>query len=116
MRRPAERLARAAPGRLREAGIAVLDPSELTDGEIDWLEDRFLDEIFPMLTPLAIDPAHPFPFIPNLRLRLALQALQSPADSQSLLTALVPLPPQLERFVRLPGTDDPLSCRWSSLS
>ena len=50
---------------LREAGIAVLDPSELTEGERAWLDQYFIDQVFPILTPLAIDPAHPFPFIPN---------------------------------------------------
>ena len=88
---------------LREAGITVVDPSELTDTEIDWLEDRFLGDIFPILTPIAVDPAHPFPFIPNLGFSLALQ-LYNPDRSQN-LDALLPMPSQLERFIRLPGTD-----------
>ena len=88
---------------LREAGITVVDPSELTDSEIDWLEDRFLDDIFPILTPIAVDPAHPFPFIPNLGFSLALQ-LYNPDRSQN-LDALLPMPSQLERFIRLPGND-----------
>src|SRR3954467_667808 len=50
---------------LRGAGIAVLDPSELIDLERTWLDQYFIDQVFPILTPLAIDPAHPFPFIPN---------------------------------------------------
>jgi polyphosphate kinase len=88
---------------LREAGITVVDPSELTDSEIDWLEARFLEDIFPMLTPIAVDPAHPFPFIPNLGFSLALQ-LYNPDRSQN-LDALLPMPSQLERFIRLPGND-----------
>jgi len=88
---------------LREAGITVVDPSELTDTEIDWLEDRFLGDIFPILTPIAVDPAHPFPFIPNLGFSLALQ-LYNPDRSQN-LDALLPMPSQLERFIRLPGSD-----------
>ncbi|GEO36037.1 polyphosphate kinase [Skermanella aerolata] len=88
---------------LREAGITVVDPSELTDSEIDWLETRFLEEIFPILTPIAVDPAHPFPFIPNLGFSLALQ-LYNPDRSQN-LDALLPMPSQLERFIRLPGND-----------
>ncbi|UEM05281.1 RNA degradosome polyphosphate kinase [Skermanella rosea] len=88
---------------LREAGITVVDPSELTDSEMDWLEARFLDDIFPLLTPIAVDPAHPFPFIPNLGFSLALQ-LYDPDRSQN-LDALLPMPSQLDRFVRLPGSD-----------
>jgi len=88
---------------LRQAGITVVDPSELTDSEIDWLETRFLEEIFPILTPIAVDPAHPFPFIPNLGFSLALQ-LYNPDRSQN-LDALLPMPSQLERFIRLPGND-----------
>ncbi|QQP88016.1 RNA degradosome polyphosphate kinase [Skermanella sp. TT6] len=88
---------------LREAGITVVDPSELTDSEMDWLEARFLDDIFPLLTPIAVDPAHPFPFIPNLGFSLALQ-LYDPDRSQN-LDALLPMPSQLERFIRLPGSD-----------
>jgi polyphosphate kinase len=88
---------------LREAGITVVDPSELTDSEIDWLEARFLEDIFPLLTPIAVDPAHPFPFIPNLGFSLALQ-LYNPDRSQN-LDALLPMPSQLERFIRLPGND-----------
>src|SRR4029450_7250384 len=53
---------------LREAGIAVLEPGELTDAERAWLDQYFIDQVFPILTPLAIDPAHPFPFLPNGRL------------------------------------------------
>jgi polyphosphate kinase len=88
---------------LREAGITVVDPSELTDSEIDWLEARFIEDIFPILTPIAVDPAHPFPFIPNLGFSLALQ-LYNPDRSQN-LDALLPMPSQLERFIRLPGSD-----------
>jgi len=88
---------------LRGAGITVVDPSELTDTEIDWLEVRFLEDIFPILTPIAVDPAHPFPFIPNLGFSLALQ-LYNPDRSQN-LDALLPMPSQLERFIRLPGSD-----------
>ncbi|MBI1208366.1 MAG: RNA degradosome polyphosphate kinase [Azospirillum sp.] len=88
---------------LRESGIAVVEPDELTDAERDWLEVRFLDDIFPVLTPLAVDPAHPFPFIPNLGFALALQ-LKDPVKGRD-LEALVPLPSQIDRFIRLPGSD-----------
>ncbi|HYE50795.1 MAG TPA: RNA degradosome polyphosphate kinase [Azospirillaceae bacterium] len=88
---------------LRDNGIAVVDPEELTPAEHDWLETKFLDDIFPVLTPIAVDPAHPFPFMPNMGFALALQ-LYDPIKGQN-LDALVPLPSQLERFVRLPGSE-----------
>jgi len=88
---------------LRENGIAVVDPDELSDGERDWLEAKFLDDIFPILTPIAVDPAHPFPFIPNLGFSLGLQLHDTVKGTH--LDALVPLPAQLDRFIRLPGSD-----------
>ncbi|TVP74736.1 MAG: RNA degradosome polyphosphate kinase, partial [Gemmatimonadales bacterium] len=57
---------------LDEKGIRVLPPEALSPRENAWLEDFFLREIFPVLTPLACDPAHPFPFLPNLGYSLAL--------------------------------------------
>ncbi len=94
---------RTLKGELREAGISVVDPEELTDSEKDWLEAKFLDDIFPILTPIAVDPAHPFPFLPNLGFSIALQ-LHDPVKSRH-IDALVPLPSQLERFIRLPGSE-----------
>jgi polyphosphate kinase len=88
-------------GELREAGIAVLSRSELADTERVWLEQYFIDQVFPILTPLAIDPAHPFPFIPNGGFSTILK-LQRKDDKRPLM-ALLPLPPQVDRFVRLPG-------------
>src|SRR6266404_6806366 len=95
-------------GELREAGIAVLKRSELAEGERAWLEQYFIDQVFPILTPLAIDPAHPFPFIPNggfstiLKLQRKDDKLAR-KDEKRTLMALLPLPPQVDRFVRLPG-------------
>lgn len=86
---------------LREAGIAVIDPVELTAAEQTWLDQYFVDEIFPVLTPMAIDPAHPFPFIPNLGFALVLDLVGRVEMRR--LRALLPLPGQLPRFVRLPG-------------
>ena len=88
-------------GLLREAGISVVDSSELTSSDRDWLESYFLEQVFPLLTPIAADPAHPFPFLPNLGFALVLQ-LRRRQDNQG-LTAVLPLPPQVRRFLRLPG-------------
>ena len=86
---------------LRANGIAVLEPGELGEDERTWLEARFVEQVLPVLTPLAIDPAHPFPFIANLGFALVLK-LRRKRDA-TMLDALVPLPRQIERFVRLPG-------------
>jgi polyphosphate kinase len=86
---------------LRKEGIAVIEPKELTKADRAWLTDHFMGQIFPILTPLAIDPAHPFPFIPNLGMALVLELKATGAAA--LLHALVPLPAQVDRFIRLPG-------------
>lgn len=86
---------------LEAEGIVVVEPEGLTATDREWLEQRFMDHIFPVITPLAVDPAHPFPFIPNLGHALILQ-LARVADGEA-MRALVPIPPQIERFVRLPG-------------
>jgi polyphosphate kinase len=88
-------------GELREAGIAVLERSELAESERAWLDQYFIDQVFPILTPLAIDPAHPFPFIQNGGFSTILK-LQRKDDKRTLM-ALLPLPSQVDRFVRLPG-------------
>jgi polyphosphate kinase len=87
---------------LRDSGIAVLESEELSDADRTWLESDFRENMFPVLTPLALDPAHPFPFIPNLGFTLALQLLRK-RDNKA-ITALLPVPSQLKRFIRLPGS------------
>ncbi|HXQ51267.1 MAG TPA: RNA degradosome polyphosphate kinase [Stellaceae bacterium] len=86
---------------LGEAGISVISPGDLTPEEEAWLAQRFMSEVFPVLTPLAIDPAHPFPFVVNLGLGLALQ-LQRKSDGER-SDALLLIPGTIARFIRLPG-------------
>jgi polyphosphate kinase len=86
--------------RLREAGIEVCEPAALTPDDIKCLDTWFMERVFPVLTPLAIDPAHPFPFIPNMGLVMAMRLLRE--EDGQVMRALLPLPSQVERFVRLP--------------
>jgi polyphosphate kinase len=97
---------------LSENGIRIVDPGEVTDEERAWLDERFLSHILPVVTPIAIDPAHPFPFIPNRGFMIALQ-LKRRRDN-GMMNALLPIPQQLDRFIRLPGTT-PGSARFISL-
>ena len=86
---------------LETAGIQLVPRSRLTKRDRTFLEDHFLNKVFPVLSPLAIDPAHPFPFIPNTGFCLALE-LEREGDKRR-LQALLPIPQQIDRFVRLPG-------------
>ena len=87
---------------LKKERIEILTLDDLKKREMDKIEDMFMEQIFPVLTPIAIDPAHPFPFIPNGEFALALE-LESPADGRR-LEALLPVPHQLPRFIRLDDT------------
>ena len=86
---------------LDENGIHLIEAHDLTVEDHAFLDQRFLEQILPVVTPIAIDPAHPFPFILNRGFVLAAE-LKNRSDS-NIMRALLPIPHQLERFVRLPG-------------
>ena len=98
-----QRLWREIRTELASEGLHVLDPIDVTELERSALESLFVNQLFPVLTPLAIDPAHPFPFIPNLGFCLALK-LKVLADNKTLY-ALVPIPAQIRRFWQLPAAE-----------
>ncbi|WP_075290361.1 RNA degradosome polyphosphate kinase [Rhizobium arenae] len=85
---------------LAKEDILIVRPVSLSGQDRVWLQNEFEQSIFPVLTPLSIDPAHPFPFIPNLGFSMGLQ-LDSKTGREP-MTALLRLPVALDRFIRLP--------------
>jgi polyphosphate kinase len=90
----------ALKAEMEQAGIAIVEPGHLTAAEKSWLEAHFLRQVFPILTPIAVDPAHPFPFIPNRGFTIGLELVRE--GKKTTMHALMPVPAQLDRFIRLP--------------
>ncbi|GBR22755.1 polyphosphate kinase [Komagataeibacter nataicola NRIC 0616] len=101
-----QRIWRDLQRELEGAGIVVCDEVSFTAEEQEWLDSCFMERVFPVLTPLAIDPAHPLPFIPNMGIAQALR-LMNAETGQFVMEALILLPARIERFIRLPASLSP---------
>ncbi len=100
-------------GLMRASDVTLCEPAELDAADRDWLEGWFMDRVFPVLTPLAVDPAHPFPFISNLSLCMVLKLVRE--EDGGTMRALLPLSPQVQRFIRLPAREGALGIRFVQL-
>jgi len=111
---------------LKDNGVHILERSDLSKADISWLETYFSENIYPVLTPIAIDPAHPFPFLPNLG--IAQLFLFSRGTKKEEQIAILPFPQKLPRFIALPDTakkksraqrfvrlEDIIELNWESL-
>ena len=95
---------------LAETGIHIVEERDLRPSEREWLDNEFMARLFPILTPMNVDPAHPFPFIQNRALTLVVK-MQHPEGK--VMKGLIPIPAQLDRFIRLPADpDDAKSIRF----
>ncbi len=90
-------------GEMADVGLRVLEPGDLAEEDSDWLRAVFMERVFPVLTPLAIDPAHPFPFIPNQGFAVGFSLVRSSDGAR--LRALVPIPTYVDRFIELPAKE-----------
>lgn len=105
-------------GELLKAGIKIKTANELKKSDTKWLKNHFLANIFPALSPIAIDPAHPFPFLPNLGLAVVLQiaeeegtenhthAKKDHSNTGNFSYVIIPMPAKIERFIRINGKTD----------
>ncbi|MBE9062001.1 polyphosphate kinase 1 [cf. Phormidesmis sp. LEGE 11477] len=101
-------------GELIANDICLLDYEELSAEQTDYLDQYFKDQIFPVLTPLAVDPGHPFPYISNLSINLAVE-IQDQASAESHF-ARVKVPKVLPRFVQLPESlEGAQPCHWTGV-
>ncbi|MDI7774561.1 RNA degradosome polyphosphate kinase [Asticcacaulis sp. EMRT-3] len=104
---------------LHDEGLILLHPKDINKTDTAWLEKQFESQLFPVLTPLAIDPAHPFPFIPNLGFSIVLKLIRR-SDNKTMY-ALVPIPTGVKRFwevvttARKPGDTGPQRRKFISL-
>jgi polyphosphate kinase len=85
---------------LEAAGVGVVGEEPLDEAAETWLDRHFREQIFPVLTPQAIDPAHPFPFIPNRGFSLIFDLMRPGGDP---IRELLMVPSTLPRFIRIPG-------------
>ncbi|HEY0629197.1 MAG TPA: RNA degradosome polyphosphate kinase [Sphingomicrobium sp.] len=86
---------------LSDEGLEVLAEDDLAPAELDWLGEHFREQILPVLTPQAIDPSHPFPFIPNGGFSLIFELRQG--KNPEPVVELLMIPSTLPRFLRVPG-------------
>ncbi|GIR46946.1 MAG: polyphosphate kinase [Alphaproteobacteria bacterium] len=84
---------------LSKNGIKVCETKQLNVTEKRWLKTYFVKEIFPLLTPVAIDPAHPFPFVPNLGLSIVLKLKSK--KSKNIIRVVIPFPKGLKKFIKI---------------